>query len=268
MTTLEEAVNSDAVLVPAEPKTGTIEKIRSDKFMAEVRAALPSHVDPASFVRHAASLVAANDKLKVIAAGGPNTDPHSILTGIMRAAALGLDLDPTLGQAWLVPRRVRGVDTAVFQVGYQGYLELVLRSGRARRVEVERVYSLDHFEAVKGSNGHLTFVPDWFGERGDLIGWYALVELDGGVVQWATMSLKAMQSHRDQYAPKYKGDVTGPWDAHFEAMGDKTAFLQLVRWLPKSTEMATALSTDEDAQAVMASVTPDADVIDAEEADA
>lgn len=264
MTTLEEALETETSAEVAQVKLGTLEKIRSDKFMAEVRAALPSHVDAGAFTRHAASLVAANDKLKLIASGGPSTDPHSILTGIMRAAALGLDLDPTLGQAWLVPRKVKGVDTAVFQVGYQGYLELTMRTGKVRRVEVERIYSNDTFEAVKGSDAHLRFAPDWFADRGTLTGWYALVELETGGTQWIVVSLEAMEGHRDDYAPKYNGKITGPWADHFEAMADKTAFLQLVRWLPKSTEMATALSTDEDAQAVMSMVTPDEDVIDVE----
>lgn len=269
-TTLADAVAApaDTPNTPAVQKPQTqLDKMRGDNFVAEVAKSLPKHVDAASFVRHAISVVAANDDLKKIAVGGPGTAPHTIISGVMRAASLGLDLDPSLGQAYLVPRRNNGVHQATFQIGYQGYLELVMRTGKVRRVEVERVYSRDKFEALKGSEGFVRFEPDWFAEdRGDLIGWYALVELEGGVVQWRTISKKAVEAHRDQYAPKGKsGQVTGPWASHFEAMGDKTAFLQLVRWLPKSAELAEALGVDADASSVIPQEVPvDDDVVDAE----
>lgn len=121
--------------VPATtgPRTA-LDTLKDDAFKAEVARALPAHVDPSSFVRHAATLVAQNPDLLTIARGGPATDPQSIIRGVMRAAALGLDLDPTLGQAWLVPRKVKGVHQAIFQPGYQGYLELVMRTGKVRRI--------------------------------------------------------------------------------------------------------------------------------------
>lgn len=60
----------------------------------------------------------------------------------------------------------------------------------------------------------------------------------------------------------------GPWGDHFEAMGDKTAFLQLVRWLPKSTELAGAISDDPESTGLIDTVatTVADDVIDVDEA--
>ena len=242
---------------PITTTDSVLDRLRTDRVKTEIASALPRHIDASTFLRHASTLIAQNKDLLEIASGKPGTDPQSIIRGVMRAAGLGLDLDPTLGQAWLIPRTVAGTKQAVFQVGYQGLLELTRRSGKVRRLEVERVYARDHFDARKGSNGHLEFRPDWFApDRGDLIGWYALVELDDGITQWVTMSLREMEAHRDKYAA-----TTPTWKKNFAEMGDKTIFLRLARWLPKSTEILEAVADDPEALAVM-TVTPDDDVID------
>lgn len=263
-------VDSTTTSAPAAKPATVLDRIESPDFLAKVADAAPRTVDPTTFIRHAIATVRQNDQLMKVARGGTGVDSASIPVGIMRAAALGLDLDPALGQAYLVPRKdkAKGL-TAVFQVGYRGLLELAMRSGKIKRIEVERVHDNDHFRAEKGSTSVLEFRPDWFSDRGPLLGWYALAELDNGVTQWVVIGLDEMEEHRDKYAPRSNGAVTGPWKNFFEEMGDKTAFLRLARWLPKSVEMVNALEGDLDAAVVGAAemIQVDDDVIDIDDAE-
>lgn len=254
-----------AAPAPARSRT-VLDRIQDDTFRAEIAKALPNHVDPGSFVRHAATLVAQNPGLMTIARGGPGTDPQSIVRGVMRAAALGLDLDPTLGQAWLVPRRDHGTHTAVFQVGYQGWLELINRDGRVV-VEVKTVHQADGFEVRNGTGRCLKHTFDPWADRGPVLGWFAYATFPDGRDQWETLSVAEAEAHRDKHAPKKNGAVVGPWKENFPEMAKKTAFLRLQKWLPKSTEVAQAIADDADARAVIGetSVVPDDDVIDVDE---
>lgn len=234
-----------------------LQQLEHPDFVAQIGQTLPQHVDAQSFVRHASTLIAQNDDLAKIAAGGPSTDPMSIVRGVNRAAALGLDLDPTLGQAWLVPRPVRGVLTAVFQPGYKGLLELVMRTGSVKRIEVERVYTNDTFRMTKGTRAEVIFEPDWFGDRGELRGWFALAELKSGEIQTVAMSVAQMRDHRDKHAPRAggkNGNIVGPWRDNFDEMADKTIFIKLARWLPKSIELTDALSDDPGARTLVANM--------------
>lgn len=260
---LDDATPEHAPDSPAfENRTmSVLERMTTEAFEQKVQEAAPSSLDPKAFIRHALSTVRQNNDLARIAEGGAGTDPMSILTGVMRAGALGLDLDPTLGQAYLVPRRERGTHRAVFQIGYRGLLELAMRTGKVARIEVERIHENDHFVAEKGTAARLEFRPDWLGDRGALRGWYALAELRSGVTQWTVMSLAEMIDHRDRYAPSKDGKAVGPWAQFFEEMGDKTVFLRLARWLPKSVEMTQVIAEDPDSGVVV-----DADVIDADDA--
>lgn len=259
------ADSSPVAPAPARSRT-VLDRIQDDTFRAEIAKALPNHVDPGSFVRHAATLVAQNPGLMTIARGGPGTDPQSIVRGVMRAAALGLDLDPTLGQAWLVPRRDHGTHTAVFQVGYQGWLELINRDGRVV-VEVKTVHQADGFEVRNGTGRCLKHTFDPWADRGPVLGWFAYATFPDGRDQWETLSVAEAEAHRDKHAPKKNGAVVGPWKENFPEMAKKTAFLRLQKWLPKSTEVAQAIADDADARAVIGetSVVPDDDVIDVDE---
>lgn len=227
-----------------------LKMLGSDDALAMIGEALPSHLDPKAFQRHALTLVKQNPKLI-------ECEAVSVAQSIVRGAALGLDPDPALGQMWLVPRRVNlynpatrrkeWTQVATFQVGYRGLYELAMRSGSLARIEVAEVREGDTFEAVRGTGGRLVHEADWFADRGPIRGWYAYAERTDGAGTWATMSLAQVQAHRDLYAPKDDGQVYGPWADHFEEMAAKTVFIRLARWLPKSVEVMSAVGSDDKA---------------------
>lgn len=231
---------------------GPIAALNSPAMLAQITEALPRHMDPDAFRRSAITLVKQNPKLL-------ECEPTSVAQSIVRGASLGLDPDPALGQMWLVPRNVRKGDVwiseATFQVGYRGLYELAMRTGKVAKIEVAEVREHDHFIARRGSNGGLDHQPDWFGDRGGIVGWYAFVKLTDGAEQFEVMNVAQAEAHRDAYAPKKKnGDVYGPWVDNFGEMAAKTVFIRAAKWVPKSKELTTALAIDATATPVTAQI--------------
>jgi recombination protein RecT len=51
--------------------------------------------------------------------------------------------------------------------------------------------------------------------------------------------------HENATAKNREGVVFGPWVDNFEGMAHKTTVRQLAKYMPKSTELATAMAADE-----------------------
>ena len=73
-----------------------------------------------------------------------DADPMSIITGAMQAAQLDLPLEKQFGFAYLVPFNTkegnRWVKKAQFVLGYRGYIQLAMRSGQYRSINVGTIY--------------------------------------------------------------------------------------------------------------------------------
>lgn len=221
-----------------------IAALNSGAMLTQITEALPRHMDADAFRRSAITLVKQNPKLL-------ECEPTSVAQSIVRGASLGLDPDPVLGQMYLVPRNVKRGDQwiseATFQIGYKGLYELAMRTGKVAKIEVSEVREHDHFEARRGTNGGLDHQPDWFGDRGAIVGWYAFVRLTDGSEQFAVMNVAQAEAHRDAYAPKKRdGNVYGPWVDNFSEMAEKTVFIKAAKWVPKSKELTSALAIDHD----------------------
>lgn len=231
-----------------EPKAlNAVTMLQSPAALQQVQEALPKGMDGATFIRHAVTLVKQNPQLMAC-------DPVSVAQGIVRGAALGLEPDPALGQMYLVPRRTKlrqpggpdvWADVATFQVGYRGLYELAMRTGRIAKIEVNAVHERDDFDASYGTGGGLRHRPNWFGDRGPVIGWYARAVIKDGTETFEVLARPDAEKHRDRFAPKDKsGQVYGPWADHFDAMAEKTVFIKLAKWLPKQVEIQRALEDD------------------------
>src|SRR5690606_36094168 len=62
---------------------------------------------------------------------------------ILQASRLGLMPDSILGQAYLIPYKVKGVMTCQFIPGYKGLVDLAYRSGKVKEIYAEPVYERD-----------------------------------------------------------------------------------------------------------------------------
>lgn len=175
-------------------------------------------------------------------------DVPSLIGAIGQCAQMGLEPNTVLGHAYLVPfntkRKVGSVEKWVNSVqviiGYKGLIDLARRSGQIVSIAAHEVCANDKFELVYGLDEKLNHTPS-MGDRGEVIGFYAVAKLKDGGHCFEFMSrheieriMKATQS----------GGKYGPWKDHFTEMGRKTVIRRLAKYLPLSIEFQTAAALD------------------------
>lgn len=176
-------------------------------------------------------------------------DDASLIGSLMTAAQLGLR-PGVLGQCWPLPfwdsrakhRRAQLI------IGYQGYAELAQRSGLVADVIARPVYRGDVFAVDYGDGDRITHRPDLNSDQADedFLAVYCIIHYRSGGTARLAMGRRRIEKHRDRFATARdtNGQITGPWVTDFVAMACKTVFLQLVKWAPKSPEIALAMQWD------------------------
>lgn len=202
--------------------------------------ALPSHVKVDRFMRAAFTAINVVPKL------GECTQ-QSVLAGLMQAAQLGLEVSDVRGQCFLIPRkdnRAGGVMKASFQLGYRGMIDLAARSGIT--VDAEELHTNDDFDFSLGTNRFLRHKPT-LAARGPVLAYYATATFaDARTPAFTIMSMLEVEEHRDKFASTKtsKGDISGPWVDHFDAMARKTVIRALLNYLPVSIELRDAIHAE------------------------
>lgn len=125
------------------------------------------------------------------------------------------------------------VAEAEFQIGYQGYVELIHRANPGCRVAAHPIHAKDKFLCRHGYNEELIHEPA-FPERGELVGFYAYFvrgeQRNSEVINIPeTDDIKSRSKSRDK-----DGNVTGPWITDYPEMGRKSALRRLQKWIPKT----------------------------------
>lgn len=200
------------------------------ELMPQIKAALPSFLASTAerMIRCLLTECGRNPKLL-------DCTPRSLIGGLIVASQLGLELGPALGQAYLVPFK----GNAQLIPGYRGYITLAHRSGQVKRITPETVREKDVFRLVRGTNQSLIHEPhpDCDGQS---TGYYAIIELVNGGVDFEYMTKGQAEKHRDRYALS----KTGPWLTEFDAMAEKTCILRLGKRIPLSVEWNTAVGLE------------------------
>lgn len=208
--------------------------------------AMPKGAEASQLVRDALTALRQTPKLA-------QCTPQSVLGSLMTCAQLGLR-PGVLGHAYLLPffDRRAGGQVAQLVIGYQGLVELAHRSGQIKSLIARTVYEHDQFDVDYGLEDKLVHRPFMGGEKGNPIAYYAVAKFTTGGHAFYVMSHPEMLDYRNRFA---KSAERGPWVDNFEAMALKTCVRQLSKWMPKSTELATAIAADE---SVRVDLTPDA----------
>lgn len=178
-------------------------------------------------------------------------DYMSIVGAAMQVAYLGLELDNTLGQAYVLARYVKKQNKyiATFQIGYKGLVALLLRSNQVKSITPIITYENEPFKFEFNSNGlnfsHSPLPPS---QRGNRVGAYVQIQLKNGGIHteymWEEEILevkKLSDSADSQYSPWNSSEVSK------EAMYKKTVLKRACKLLPLSTEVAEVVYL-EDAQ--------------------
>lgn len=194
----------------------------------EIERVLPRHLSGDRITRIVLTEVRKNPKLA-------QTDPNSFFGALLTAAALGLEPGVN-GQAYLVPY---GKECQLI-IGYQGLVDLFWRHPLAKRLSAEAVYENDHFAYDKGLNMRLEHEPKLDGDRGKIIGYYAIAELSTGGINYEYLTAEQVKTLRGGKVGTSGGIVdVANW------MERKTVLKQVLKLMPKSAELATAIRADE-----------------------
>lgn len=195
----------------------------------EIARALPRSMDADRFLRLVLTEVKRTPKLT-------ECTIESVLGGLMLAAQLGLEPGGVLGQCYLIPRRVRGTQTATFQLGYRGLTDLAARNGWI--VTSSTVHKGDVFEWQDGTDPHLLHRAEAWGT--EATHYWAVARKDGYPATFTVWPAARVAQHRDRFA-----DKTSPaWAEHFDAMAEKTVIADLARTLQLSPEAERAVRLD------------------------
>ena len=98
-------------------------------------------------------------------------------------------------------------------------LALARRSNTIKTIAAEPIHENDIFECEFASGRHIHHKPDIFKERGEVVGYYCLVELSNGGEQFKVMSKKDVEKHRDKFSKAFDPkDTNNIWNKNFDAM--------------------------------------------------
>ncbi|MFD2206599.1 recombinase RecT [Kiloniella antarctica] len=211
---------------------GALEKMRPQFEMA-----LPKHVTPDRLLRVTMTAIQNNPKLL-------ECDKTSLYSAIMSCAQLGLVPDGILGQAYMIPFKVRGQMKCQFIPGYKGLLTLARNSGEVQSIQTQAVYENDLFDYRFGLNETLDHIPAE-GDRGEITHFYAIAKFNDGGHHWDVMTRAEIESIRDgsqgyQAAVRFSknGVINSPWTDHFSEMGRKTTIRRIAKYLPMDVQKA------------------------------
>ena len=180
-------------------------------------------------------------------------DNMSILSGALLGDSLNLSPSPQLGRFYLLPfkDKERGM-VAQFILGYKGYLELALRSGQYKNINVIEIREGEYLGRNK-ETGNPTFEfieDDDLRETKDIIGYMASFTLENGFTKTLYWSKKKMEEHALQYSSGYRADKKNKtqytfWSKDFTGQAFKTMLRQLIsKWGLMSIDMQQAFEKD------------------------
>lgn len=180
---------------------------------------------------------------------------NSILSSVLNIVQVGLTLNPVQKLAYLVPRFIDCSVECCLEPSYQGLCKLLTDSGSVNNVYAYLVYENDLFEQILGTENTIIHKPK-LGNRGEIIGVYAVAVLTNGSKQCEVMDIKEVCDIRDT-SESYKAFKNGKsksciWEDWFDEMARKTIIKRLVKYLPKSNydNIAKAIElTNDDFQA-------------------
>lgn len=224
------------------------------KYSTDFAIVLPSHINSATWVRLAEGALRKgkryhndrnkndpnNGKFELEIAAANNTG--AFLAALLDAARQGLE--PGTEQYYLTPRPVKGKLEILGIVGYQGYVELMYRSGAVTSVIVQVVRETDFYRFDRGIDTvpvhkFTPFARD--AVRGPIIGTYAYARMHSGDVS-QVVELNLDDLERIKAVNPASGSEYSPWIKWEAEMVLKSGARRLRKWVPTSPEFRRELA--------------------------
>ena len=204
----------------------------------------------------------------------------SILSASLLGESLNLSNSPQLGQFFLIPFKnsKTGETTASFVIGYRGLIQLALRSGYYKKLNVLPIKEgeLISYDPLT-EEIEVNIIQDAeLREKTPTVGYYAHFQYLNGFTKTIYWSKEKMLSHADKYSQAFSKDgaeiktrfgtkhkvsfaeyeagnypktddwmYSSFWYRDFDGMAQKTLLRQLIsKWGIMSTEMMNAVAED------------------------
>ena len=199
---------------PASP----MERVKNYMLSPEVKERFTDMMGPDGnyYLNQVMMVVAASEDLQ-------KCEPASILISAIRAATLKLSVDPTSGQAWIIPYNGK----ATFQIGYKGVYDMAMRTNRYRYINVSKIY-----EGEDLVEDRLTGMHSLHGAKKSdtVIGWLLYFELVDGFKKTFYMTIPEITAHAEHYSKAYRNPKS-KWNDKYERwkMERKTVIINGLR---------------------------------------
>lgn len=242
--------------------------IQSDTYKNLINRTLGDKDRATRFIASVSSAVATNQSLQECDAG-------TILSGALLGESLNLSPSPQLGQYYLVPfnDNKKGYKVAQFQLGYKGYIQLAIRSGQYKKLNVLAIKKgeLIKYDPLNEEIEVKLIEDEEERENAETIGYYAMFEYTNGFKKSLYWSKRKMLTHADKYSQAFSLNATSGkypkvsyedyeagnynkkdewlyssyWYKDFDGMAYKTMLRQLIsKWGIMSIDMQQAMEQD------------------------
>jgi recombination protein RecT len=249
------------VVVKERPKFSA--QITSDAFQRLITSTLRDQGKAQRFTAKIISAVATNPALQ-------ECEASTIVAGALLGESLDLSPAQQMGQYYLVPfkKKIKNDDgswsqitNAAFVIGYKGMLQLAIRSGQYKSLDV-RVVRKGEYLGCDPETGNPQFRFGEFNEAAPVIGYMAYLEYLNGFRKVIYWSKEQMLAHADQYSQAFRSadyqryinneipqnemyKYSSFWYKDFDSMACKTMLRQLIsKWGVMSIEFQQAFEFD------------------------
>ena len=176
-----------------------------------------------------------------------NCNPATVIASLFNVSLTGITLNPILGYAYLIPRRVSGVFECCLDVSYKGLIQILTDSGGVKNIYSHVVYEQDKFSIEYGVEPRLIHAPCLSSNKGKVTGVYGVAVLSDGSKSFDYMDVEEINYIKGRSEMGKRN--AGPWTTDFNEMAKKTIIKRMFKYLPKNDKLmrvAEAIAIDND----------------------
>ncbi len=222
-----------------------------NRMSGEFKMALPSHITPEKFARVVLTAVQQTPELM-------EADRRTLLMAATKCAQDGL-LPDGREAAFVIfntktktPQGEKWVKAVAYMPMIAGILKRVRNGGVVSSLQAHTIYENDHFVWKQGTEDSLEHVPLFPGDRGQVIGAYAVARFKDG----SPPMFRVMDRNRIEQARAVSKSKDGPaWRGFYDEMAQKTVARNLAKYLPADAEIESVARRDDEAPSLDESTT-------------
>ncbi len=161
---------------------------------------------------------------------------QSVINAVTNIAAIGISLNPSKRQAYLVPRDGK----ICLDISYMGLMDLAMSTGSILWAQAELVYEQDGF-ALNGFDKPPTHQYNPFAkDRGAIVGVYVVVKTPDGDYLTDCMSKDEIDAIMNR-SQSVKSGKSSPWKTDYGEMAKKTVVKRAYKYWPKTDRLDKAI---------------------------